>query len=170
MWGIGNQSVKTFSSSPSMAWQHFLADAKIIFIGLPTQSICHPFNCISIICLSLPTPDPYKPDSTVSCYLFSWLTKVHLIPPSLQSPAHSNTQKSKSHVTLWCRKKGMCGKRVMVAHFGWVMGLKRVMTIHLWKTLFQKRVMTAVLVWHDPKESNDTQKWMGQSLLSLDKS
>ena len=24
--------------------------------------------------------------------------------------------------------------------------------------LLQKRVMTAVLVWHDPKESNDTQK------------
>ena len=26
------------------------------------------------------------------------------------------------------------------------------------KKLFQKRVMTAVLVLHDPKESNDTQK------------
>ena len=94
-----NQSVKTFSSSPTMAWQHFLADAKIIFIGLPTQSICHPFNCISIICLSLPTPDPYKPDSTVSCYLFSWLTKVHLLPPFLQSPAQAKPTKIQSHGT-----------------------------------------------------------------------
>ena len=33
--------------------------------------------------------------------------------------------------TLWCRKKGMCGKRVMVAHLGCVLCLKRVMTAHL---------------------------------------
>ena len=33
--------------------------------------------------------------------------------------------------TLWCRKKGMCGKRVMVAHLGCMLCLKRVMTVHL---------------------------------------
>ena len=33
--------------------------------------------------------------------------------------------------TLWCRKRGMCGKRVMVAHLGCVLCLKRVMTAHL---------------------------------------
>ena len=39
--------------------------------------------------------------------------------------------KGKSPHTLWCRKRGMCGKRVMVAHLGCVLCLKRVMTAHL---------------------------------------
>ena len=38
---------------------------------------------------------------------------------------------ARSLCTLWCRKKGMCGKRVMVAHLSYVLCLKRVMTAHL---------------------------------------
>ena len=36
----------------------------------------------------------------------------------------------------------MCGKRVMVAHFGCVLGLMRGMTIHLLKVLILKRDMS----------------------------
>ena len=47
--------------------------------------------------------------------------------------------------TLWCRKRGMCAKRVMVADLGCVLCLTRGMTVHLYNSLLQKRVMTAVL-------------------------
>ena len=44
--------------------------------------------------------------------------------------------------TLWCRKRGMCGKRVMIAHLVCVLGVKRGMTLHLVKVLILKRDMS----------------------------
>ena len=44
--------------------------------------------------------------------------------------------------TLWCRKRGMCGKRVMVAHLGCVLGVMRGMTLHWVKVLILKRDMS----------------------------
>ena len=47
--------------------------------------------------------------------------------------------------TLWCQKRGTCGKKLMVAHLGCVLCLKSVMT-------------AGVVWWPDPKKGNDTQK------------
>ena len=44
--------------------------------------------------------------------------------------------------TLWCRKRGMCGKRVMVAHLGCVLGIMSGITLHLDKVLILKRDMS----------------------------
>ena len=42
----------------------------------------------------------------------------------------------------WCRKKSMCGKRVMVAHLGCKLGVMRGMILHLVKVLILKRDMS----------------------------
>ena len=63
---------------------------------------------------------------------------------------------------LWCRKRGICGKRVMVAHSGCVLCLKRVMTVRLNKAKwFAKQLASLVYqckakVLEFPSKKSDT--------------
>ena len=41
-------------------------------------------------------------------------------------------------ITHWCRKRGMCGKRVMVTHLGCKLGVMRGMILHLVQVLIPK--------------------------------